>query len=58
VQLTTAGYRAGEFPFNNVLISQRTLFTARVNQVEALGKLQMSYSEIDGLLLSGSLNSQ
>lgn len=55
LQLTSAGYRAGEFPFDHVLMAQRTLFTAKVNQVEAIGKLQASFAEIDGLLLTGSL---
>lgn len=56
LKLTTDGYQAGEFPFINVLTVQRTLFQARLNQVEALGKLQQANSEMSGLLLSNSLN--
>ncbi len=56
LDLISQGYRAGEFPFMQVLTAQRTLFNARVNYVEALGRYQQAAVEIEGLLLSGSLS--
>jgi cobalt-zinc-cadmium efflux system outer membrane protein len=56
--LVLQGFRGGEFGFKDVLIAQRTLFNARVNHVEALGRFQQAQVEIEGLLLSGSLTQE
>jgi outer membrane protein, heavy metal efflux system len=55
MELVEKGYRAGELPYQNLLLAQRTWFQAQVNALEALAKMRMAESELDGFLLSGSL---
>lgn len=53
--LVGRGYQEGEFPFDHVLAAQRTYFTARLNQLESQQKLHTAAAQIEGLLLTGSL---
>jgi cobalt-zinc-cadmium efflux system outer membrane protein len=55
LELVTAGYRAGQLDYLNLLTAQRTYFQTSVTYLEALGELQQSLVAIDGLLLSGGL---
>jgi cobalt-zinc-cadmium efflux system outer membrane protein len=53
--LVNRGYQAGEFAYLNVLIAQRTLFNANLDYIDALGRLRQAAAEIQGYLLTGSL---
>jgi outer membrane protein, heavy metal efflux system len=55
LQLINQGYRAGEFNFLTLLTAQRTYFQANLNYLNAVGDLRARAVEIDGLLLTGSL---
>ena len=56
LDLTTLGYRQGEFAYPTLLISQRTFFQTNLTYLEALRELRQSAVAIDGMLLSGSLS--
>lgn len=53
--LTREGYRAGEFGFLTLLTALRTLFQTKLAYLEAQQELAISSSEIEGLLLTNSL---
>jgi outer membrane protein, heavy metal efflux system len=51
-------YQAGETPYLNLLTAQRSFSQTNVNYLESLRELRAAEAEIDGLLLSGSLESR
>ncbi|MEX2176636.1 MAG: TolC family protein [Pirellulaceae bacterium] len=51
-------YQAGETPYLNLLTAQRSFSQTNVNYLESLRELRAAETEIDGLLLSGSLESR
>ena len=55
LRLTTEGYRAGEFNFLQFLIAQRTYFQTNLAYLDALGQMWAASRQIEGLLLSDSL---
>jgi len=55
LELVAGGYRQGEFGYLALLTAQRTFFQASLTHLVALKALRASQSEIDGLLLHGSL---
>jgi len=48
-RLTLEGYRAGRFSYLEVLDAQRTLFEARVEQVDALIRLHLARADVERL---------
>lgn len=56
LKLTTAGYRAGEISFAQVLQARQTFGETHLAYLAARGELRKSLVEIDGLLLTGGLN--
>lgn len=52
---TTQGYRAGEFNFLQQLTAQRTYFQTNLAYLDALDVYWASSRELEGLLLTGSL---
>jgi cobalt-zinc-cadmium efflux system outer membrane protein len=57
LELIRAGYQAGEFGFLNLLTAQRTYSQTNLAYIESLRELWLASLEIDGLLLSDSLQS-
>jgi outer membrane protein, heavy metal efflux system len=57
LELVRSGYRLGEFNYQALLISQRTYFQANLMYLENLRQLRLSAVAIEGLLLSGGLQS-
>ena len=55
LKLTRQGYEAGDVNFLNLLSAQRTYFQANLGHVEALCDMWAASSEIEGLLLTNSL---
>lgn len=55
LRLTTEGYEAGEFSYLQLLTVQRTYFQTNLSYLDALGRMWTASREIEGLLLSGSL---
>ena len=55
LKLITAGYRAGELNFLQVLTAQRTLVQAQLNYLERLRILRETAILVDGQLLNASL---
>lgn len=55
--LSEQAYAAGEFDFLQVLIARRTYFESNVAYVQALGDLAGANATVDGLLLTGGLDS-
>jgi cobalt-zinc-cadmium efflux system outer membrane protein len=55
LDLVTAGYRQGEFPYLTLLTAQRTYFRVSLTYLESLRELRASTVAIEGLLLSGAL---
>lgn len=55
--LTVKNYEEGEFDFLRVLTARRYLFDANVNYVTSLAELKTSAIEIQGMLLTGGLDS-
>lgn len=51
-------YQAGETPYLNLLTAQRSFSQTNVNYLESLRELRAAEAEIDGLLLSGSLENR
>lgn len=49
-------YQAGETSYVNLLTAQRTFSQTSLNYLESLRELRAAEAEIEGLLLSGSLN--
>ncbi|HEX4131430.1 MAG TPA: TolC family protein [Pirellulales bacterium] len=56
LDLTTAGYKAGEFDFARVLAARQTYFQSNLSYVESLAELRKIVVEIEGLQLTGGLN--
>ncbi len=57
LELVREGYRRGEFSYLELLTAQRTSFRVNLAYVESLRDLRVSNAQIDGLLLSGGLQS-
>jgi outer membrane protein, heavy metal efflux system len=57
LDLVRAGYQQGEFNYQSLLISQRTYFQANLAYLESLRQLRLSAVGLEGLLLSGGLQS-
>lgn len=55
LQLTSQGYEFGEFSYLQLLTVQRTYFQTNLAYLDALGRMWAASREIEGLLLSGSL---
>jgi cobalt-zinc-cadmium efflux system outer membrane protein len=55
LELTRHGYESGELDFLNLLTAQRTYFQSSLNYVEALCDMWAASAEIEGLLLTNSL---
>lgn len=51
-------YQAGETPYLNLLTAQRSYAQTNLNYLESLRELRSAEAEIEGLLLSGSLESR
>lgn len=58
LDLTRRLYEAGEVNYINLLTTQRTFSQTNLNYLDALRELHTSRAEIEGLLLTGSLDSQ
>lgn len=56
-QLVQQGFTHGEVGYLDLLAAQRTFSQTNLVYLDALGLLWQSYAEIDGLLLTGSLES-
>lgn len=56
LELTVAGYKAGETSALQVLSARQTFFENSLNYIQAWTELQKVVVEIDGLLLTGALN--
>lgn len=56
LELTTAGYKAGEFDFARVLAARQTYFQSNLSYIESLAELRKIVVEIEGLQLTGGLN--
>lgn len=57
LDLSEQAYNAGEFAFLQVLIIRRTFYEANLRYVQALSDLATAQSQVDGLLLTGALDS-
>ncbi len=55
LDLVTKGYQAGEFGYLRLLTAQRTNFRTNLAFVESLRQAWLARTEIEGLLLTGSL---
>lgn len=55
IELVQRGYRLGEIGYLDLLTAQRTYSQTNLAYLDALSALWASHSEIEGLLLSGSL---
>jgi len=58
LQLTRQIYEKGESNFIALLTVQRTYFQTNMNYLEALRELRTAEAELEGLLLSGSLEAR
>lgn len=56
LDLMRKSYQAGETSYVNLLTAQRTFSQTNLNYLESLRELRGAEAEIEGLLLSGSLN--
>jgi cobalt-zinc-cadmium efflux system outer membrane protein len=56
LDLVANGYRQGEFGYLALLTAQRTLFQTNLAYLSALGDLRRSAVEIEGYLITGSLD--
>lgn len=56
LDLVKAGYQQGEFSYLNLLTVQRTYFQSNLAYLESLLQLKSAQVQIEGLLLSDSLN--
>ena len=57
LELISTGYREGEFGYLKLLTAQRTYFSVTLDYVNSLRELWARSVEIEGLLLTGGLNS-
>ena len=58
LDLMRQSYQAGETGYVNLLTAQRTYSQTNLNYLESLRELRAAEAEIEGLLLSGSLESR
>lgn len=58
LQLTSQGYEFGELSYLQLLTVQRTYFQTNLAYLDALGRMWAASREIEGLLLSGSLEAR
>jgi cobalt-zinc-cadmium efflux system outer membrane protein len=58
LDLVGSGYRQGQFPYLDLLTSQRTFFRVKMSYLDALKELQSSSILIEGMLLEGSLGQE
>lgn len=58
LNLMRRSYQAGETGYVNLLTAQRTFSQTNLNYLDSLRELKAAEAEIDGLLLSGSLESR
>ncbi|MCC9645223.1 TolC family protein [Rhodopirellula sp. JC740] len=57
LELSEEAYRAGELEFLQVLIVRRSFFESNLRLIDAKGSLAQAASKVDGLLLTGGLDS-
>ncbi|HBL46164.1 MAG TPA: TolC family protein, partial [Planctomycetaceae bacterium] len=57
LDLTTQGYESQQFDFLRVLTARRTYFETNINYVNSLINLRQSEVRVNGMVLSGGLNS-
>ena len=57
LDLTTQGYESQQFDFLRVLTARRTYFETNINYVNSLINLRQSEVGVNGMVLSGGLNS-
>jgi cobalt-zinc-cadmium efflux system outer membrane protein len=57
LSIAVRAYEAGELDFLRVLTARRDLFEARMNYISAMTELRVSAVEIQGMLLTGGLDS-
>ena len=58
LQLVESGYQQGELDYLTLLTAQRTYFETNLAYIGALRELRVAVAEIEGLLLSGSLDTE
>lgn len=56
LDLAEQAYAAGEFDFLQILLARRTWFESRIRYVEALGQLAEANAAVNGMLLTGGLD--
>jgi cobalt-zinc-cadmium efflux system outer membrane protein len=56
-KLSEKAYQAGELDFLQVLVVRRSYYDASVRLIQAKGNLAQAVSKVDGLLLTGGLDS-
>ncbi|MFG0290984.1 MAG: TolC family protein [Rhodopirellula sp. JB044] len=57
LELSETAYRAGELDFLQVLVVRRTYYDATIKLIDAKGRLASAAAKVDGLLLTGGLES-
>ncbi|WP_231742849.1 TolC family protein [Stieleria varia] len=57
LELSEEAYRAGELEFLQVLIVRRSFYESTIRQIAAQGQLAQAGARVDGLLLTGGLDS-
>jgi cobalt-zinc-cadmium efflux system outer membrane protein len=57
LELVRAGYEQGEFGYLELLTAQRTYFRASLAYVESLRELRLSGIRIEGMLMTGAIDS-
>jgi cobalt-zinc-cadmium efflux system outer membrane protein len=57
LELSEEAYRAGELGFLQVLIVRRSFYEASIRRIQSRGSLAQAASKVDGLLLTGGLDS-
>lgn len=57
LELSEEAYRAGELDFLQVLIVRRSYFESSIRLIQSRGSLAQAASKVDGLLLTGGLDS-
>lgn len=57
LELSEEAYRAGELDFLQVLIVRRSFYESSIRLIEAQGRLAQAVARVDGLLLTGGLDS-
>jgi cobalt-zinc-cadmium efflux system outer membrane protein len=58
LELTRSTYELGEISFISLLTAQRTYASNQIAYLDSLEALRVAHAEIDGMLLSGSLQSR